>query len=269
MTQSIISTNPSIINTFNFGEQSVRVVIRDGEPWFVAADVCAVLGIKNITMALRRLDSDEQALNSIEGLSRGNDIANIVSESGLYALIFSSRKPEAKRFTKWVTSEVLPSIRKTGGYQLKAALGTACEDGPADEPLHATDLDYIRKTIRDIVEVLLPVYDWPSVVEIRLCKVLECQRLEDVRYTQMDVLIEELDRILSWFKRNESVVRFWEESYRDHVTKLYWELAYPMKEGVVRKRLAGLGLARGTRSRGKEECGHQRSRLVAAEPSAT
>lgn len=101
---------------FQFEKINVRVVVVDGEPWFVAADVCAALGIGNTTDALRRLDDDEQALDSIEGISRGNDRANIINESGLYSLILGSRKPEAKKFKKWVTSEVLPSIRKTGSY---------------------------------------------------------------------------------------------------------------------------------------------------------
>lgn len=84
---------------------------EDGEQWFVGADVCNALGVANVTMALRRLDEDEVALSSIEGRDM-----NVVSESGLYSLTLTSRKQEAKMFKRWVTSEVLPSIRKTGGY---------------------------------------------------------------------------------------------------------------------------------------------------------
>ena len=104
---------------FSFEKLQVRVVKRDGgEPWFVAADVCAALELDNITMALKRLDADEQALISIEGREAGNGAQshNIINESGLYSLVLGSRKPEAKRFKKWVTSEVLPAIRKTGVY---------------------------------------------------------------------------------------------------------------------------------------------------------
>jgi prophage antirepressor-like protein len=108
MTQSLIP--------FSFENQSVRTLVINDSPWFVAADVCAVLELKNVTMTLRQLDDDEQALSSIEGLSRGNETANIISESGLYALILRSRKPKAKVFRKWVTSEVLPAIRQTGAY---------------------------------------------------------------------------------------------------------------------------------------------------------
>ena len=95
-----------------FGQ--VRSTLIDGEPWFVAADVCQSLEVGNPTMALRRLDADEKALITIEGLSRGNDSVNIVSESGLYSLILTSRKPEAKAFKRWITHEVIPSIRKHG-----------------------------------------------------------------------------------------------------------------------------------------------------------
>jgi prophage antirepressor-like protein len=101
---------------FDFNGQSVRVVNRDGEPWFVAPDVCAVLEHTNPTKALQRLDEDEKALTTIQGISRGNDNVNIINESGLFALVLTSRKPEAKRFRKWVTAEVLPSLRKTGHY---------------------------------------------------------------------------------------------------------------------------------------------------------
>lgn len=103
---------------FDFEEQAVRVVMRDGEPWFVAADVCRVLDIGNPRDAVSRLDDDERDnVGSADVNGRGRPM-NIISESGLYALIFTSRKPEAKRFRKWVTSEVLPSLRKFGRYEL-------------------------------------------------------------------------------------------------------------------------------------------------------
>lgn len=115
----------SELSIFAFDSSAVRVVMRDSEPWFVASDVCDALGLDNATMALKRLDDDEQALISIEGLSRGNDQANVINESGLYSLILGSRKPEAKRFKKWVTSEVLPTIRKTGRYETPAEIARA------------------------------------------------------------------------------------------------------------------------------------------------
>lgn len=97
-----------------FGD--LRMVMLNGEPWFVAADVCKSLELGNPTKALLRLDDDEKALISIQGISRGNDRTNIVNEPGLYVLVLSSRKKEAKDFKRWVTHEVVPAIRKHGAY---------------------------------------------------------------------------------------------------------------------------------------------------------
>ena len=97
----------------HFGQ--VRTVSVDKEPWFVAADVCRVLDHSNVTMALDRLDVDEKAKFSL-GLSGGD--TNCVNEPGLYALVLGSRKPEAKAFKRWITHDVIPSIRKTGQYRL-------------------------------------------------------------------------------------------------------------------------------------------------------
>ena len=105
---------------FSFDHFTVRAINRNGEIWFVAADVCAVLDIKNTTQALAALDTDERSMFNIgrSAINGGGGEVNIINESGLYALILRSRKPEAKRFRKWVTSEVLPAIRKTGAYSL-------------------------------------------------------------------------------------------------------------------------------------------------------
>lgn len=102
-----------IFNNDEFGQ--VRIVEIDGEPWFVAADVCRVLEIGNPSQALTRLDDDEKGIISIN--TRGGEQPMcVVNESGLYALVLKSRKPDAKRFRKWLTSEVVPSIRKNGIY---------------------------------------------------------------------------------------------------------------------------------------------------------
>ena len=105
-----------VFSSEQFG--NVRAIMRDGEPWFVAADICKALEIGNPSQVLVRLEDDEKmnTLISNEGNRRGNPKMTVVNESGLYALIFGSRKPEAKVFKRWVTHEVLPTIRKTGGY---------------------------------------------------------------------------------------------------------------------------------------------------------
>lgn len=104
------------ITPFNFGTHAVRVISRDNQPWFVANDVCNALGYSNPRDAIsKHLDDDEKDVANSDTLG-GNQQLTIISESGLYALVLRSRKPEARKFAKWVTSEVLPSIRQTGGY---------------------------------------------------------------------------------------------------------------------------------------------------------
>jgi prophage antirepressor-like protein len=102
------------IVAFDFESNNVRVVMgEDGEPWFVAADVCAAMTIS--TEQTRRLDDDEKGLRTVQTPGGQQEMVTI-NESGLYSLILTSRKAEAKRFKRWVTREVLPSIRKTGSY---------------------------------------------------------------------------------------------------------------------------------------------------------
>ncbi|MED5050606.1 BRO family protein [Anoxybacillus rupiensis] len=103
---------PEMISYFKYESKEVRTVVVNGEIWFVAKDVCDVLEIKNPSDALKRLDEDER---SRFNLGRQGE-TNVVNEAGLYSLILGSKKPEAKAFKRWVTHEVLPSIRKTGGY---------------------------------------------------------------------------------------------------------------------------------------------------------
>lgn len=110
------------VASFSFDNFSVRAINKDSEIWFVAADVGSVLGLGNVRSSLALLDDDESAVHSMDIRSENGIVqkreVNIINESGLYALILRSRKPEAKRFRKWVTSEVLPSIRKTGSYSV-------------------------------------------------------------------------------------------------------------------------------------------------------
>lgn len=104
---------------FEFDTHQIRVQVTAGQPWFNAGDVCDVLSYGNARQAIETHveDDDVQKLDAIDSMGRVQ-MTNHINESGLYALILGSTKPEAKRFKKWVTSEVLPSIRKTGGYQI-------------------------------------------------------------------------------------------------------------------------------------------------------
>ncbi|NET40566.1 BRO family protein [Okeania sp. SIO2B3] len=108
------------VTPFDFKGHDVRVVLIEGEPWFVAKDLCDVLELSDVSMSLKRLDDDEKLIQTLFVSGQNRDVS-IVSESGMYSLVLKSRKPQAKVFRKWVTSEVLPSIRKTGGYQTSSA----------------------------------------------------------------------------------------------------------------------------------------------------
>lgn len=108
----------SNISVFNFNQNEVRTIVNDdGEIWFVASDLATVLGYRNAPDMVRNLDNDEVSTTQIvRSSSGGNPNITIINESGLYSATLKSRKPEAKQFKKWVTSDVLPSIRKNGGY---------------------------------------------------------------------------------------------------------------------------------------------------------
>nr|UVN04805.1 MAG: antirepressor protein KilAC domain protein [Bacteriophage sp.] len=105
------------IQTFNFNNASMRTLTdENGDPWFVAKDVCDILGLENSRKATAELEPDEKNTVTISDGIPGNPNKTIISEPGLYKLIMRSRKPEAKTFQRWITHEVLPQIRRTGGY---------------------------------------------------------------------------------------------------------------------------------------------------------
>lgn len=104
-----------VFNNAMFG--NVRIILQDNEPWFVAKDVCECLEINNSRQALSRLDADEKADVILNDGSQNRNM-NTVNEYGLYSLVLSSRKPEAKEFKRWITHDVLPSLRKYGTYSL-------------------------------------------------------------------------------------------------------------------------------------------------------
>ncbi|MEV2756714.1 phage antirepressor [Paenibacillus larvae] len=103
------------LQVFNFTGKDVRVIMKDGQPWWLAKDICSVLDHSDVSMAVKRLDEDEKLTQTLF-VSGQNRNVWFVNEPGFYSLILTSRKPEAKQFKRWVTHEVLPAIRKTGMY---------------------------------------------------------------------------------------------------------------------------------------------------------
>lgn len=129
------------LQTFNFNASILRILTdENGEPWFVAKDVCNVLELNNVGQALTRLDDDEKSSITLNDGTPGTPNKAIVSESGLYSLILASRKPEAHEFKRWITHEVLPTIRKTGGY-------IPTSESDSDEAIMAKALLIAQKTI--------------------------------------------------------------------------------------------------------------------------
>jgi prophage antirepressor-like protein len=144
----------SEMQTFGYSGEDVRIVIRDGDPWFVAADVCEILDITNTHEAVGRLDNDEK-LTATLSWSGQNRSMWIVSEPGLYSLIDTSRKPEAKKFRRWIFHEVLPSIRKTGGYQVNGTPHKYDEDRLHRLEQNSDAQDKTLKTLTEMVAKLL------------------------------------------------------------------------------------------------------------------
>jgi len=138
------------IQNFAFEEHLVRVVDRDGEPWFVGKDVCKVLGIQKHHQALNALDEDERGTcivgtpSGSQGHGGGGQSMITVSEPGVYRLVFRSRKPEAERFKRWLAHEVLPQLRRTGRFEPETVSAPA---SPTDIPLNAwrVKLDTVRE----------------------------------------------------------------------------------------------------------------------------
>ncbi len=129
------------LQVFTYGGNEVRTVQRNGEPWFVLKDVCDILSLTDTNKISTRLDQDE--LTRIKFVSGGQSREMLcINESGLYNVILRSDKPEAKPFRKWVTSEVLPSIRRTGGY-------IAGQENLTPEELMAKALMVAQKTLAE------------------------------------------------------------------------------------------------------------------------
>lgn len=109
----------SELKPFHYSGREVRTIVLNGDPWFIAADVCAVLGVDDVRRAVERLDPDDRSQTPVvDAAGRRNPNTWVVNESGLYDLIIRSDKPEARMFRRWITAEVLPAIRATGTYSV-------------------------------------------------------------------------------------------------------------------------------------------------------
>jgi prophage antirepressor-like protein len=223
----------SSIVPFQFESHEVRVVLGDnGEPWFNANDVCAALSFGNARQALdSHVDPDDvQKLDTIDSLGRTQQV-NHLNESGLYSLILGSTKPEAKKFKRWVTSEVLPSIRKTGKYE--------AAQPAASKP--ASDV----KELRTIVTTAKLMKALAATMGLRGNQAIHSANLATERLTgvaplklldaearladEQDVLLSptDLEQIYEWGHRQANLkLTEWglQRAHRDHKNRLYYEL---------------------------------------------
>jgi prophage antirepressor-like protein len=177
---------------FNYEGNQVRTVMRNGQPWFVAKDVCDILEVDNSRDAVVRLDPDEKDTVVLTDGTPGNPNRVIVNEPGLYSLVLGSRKPEAKQFKRWITHEVLPTIRQTGTYTTK--------------PMSTEDMIILQA--QSVKELKAEVHD------LREQQDYQMERLEDVKRGLVDV--------------NEPIRHQFNQSVRDYALrkKQGWQQAY-------------------------------------------
>lgn len=184
----------SALAVFSFQEEhQVRVVMINGDPWFVANDICNALSIQNVTQAIARLDEDERSMFNIGRQGQ----ANIISESGLYPLILRCRDAvkqgtTAWRFRKWVTNEVLPSIRKNGEY-----VYIEPEPMRAAEPLNGRQKAYLRGLINDIAQSFRCRNAWISGIWLALRRACRNPSPNPITVDDLPAIAAELRRILT------------------------------------------------------------------------
>jgi len=187
------------LTTFTFQDHVVRTVVIKGEPWFVAKDVCDVLGIADNTTATRDLGEDELTrIVCVSGGQRREMTA--VNESGLYALIFKSRKPEAKAFRKWVTAEVLPAIRRTGGY-------IRAEEEETPEEIMARALIVAKDTIdrmKTRIEAMKPKALFADAVSSSHTTILVGELAKILKQNGVDM---GQNRLFQWLRENGFLIR--------------------------------------------------------------
>lgn len=185
------STMSKLLSSFTFPDdgRDIQVVDRNGDPWFIAKDVCEILGIVNNRDALSTLDEDEKDDVGIPDAIGRLQNTSIINESGLYSLILRSRKPEAKPFKKWVTKTVLPSIRKHGGYF----------DG--QESLQSELVASLHRTIRENAIPALQRYDKLTDSCHRSISCSQSYKSIEWKQKVMKEVALEYDIPLSWMKK--------------------------------------------------------------------
>lgn len=176
---------------FHFQELPVAVILKDGDPWFVASEVCRALELQNSRMALRRLDPDEKGVSKIYTLGGEQEIS-IISEPGLYRLASRSNKPAAHRFIRWVAHDVLPAIRKTGSY---SAIDPNPTPDDAHEYLTPQDMMTITRIVWLICQGMWFERGWVKAVWSRLREATGTKAPNRFHVRHLPIIADELRRI--------------------------------------------------------------------------
>ncbi|CDQ39499.1 phage antirepressor [Virgibacillus salexigens] len=191
-----------------FDGQQLRIIEMDNEAWFVANDVCKILDIKNTTQAVAKLDNDERSIFNIGRQGK----TNVVNEYGLYNLVLGSRKPEAKQFKRWITHEVIPSIRKHGAYMTPEKIEETLLNPDTIIKL-ATNLkeeQQKRAQAEQTIELQKPKVQFAKAVETSDTSVLVGELAKILK--QNDINIGQ-NRLFKWLRNNGYLIKKKGESY--------------------------------------------------------
>ena len=217
--------NLQVFSNEQFGE--IRCAIHDGEPWFAAADVCKSLGVGNASAAVSRIDPEETTLISIEGASNSLPI-NMVSEAGLYELILGSRKREAKQFKRWVVHDVLPTIRKTGGYVANEDLFVESyfpEINDAAKLVLKTSLSTIKRQ-QEQLEAQQPLVDFANHVS-DTADLLTMSQMAKIAYDEHINIGR--NKLFDWL-RDRGYLRPNNEPYQEFIDRGYFKVKETRKD---------------------------------------
>lgn len=193
------------LQVFNYKSSEVRTVQRDGEPWFVLKDVCQVLDLGSPHKVAERLDPDEKGRNLIP-TPGGNQETTIINESGLYNVILRSDKPEAKPFRKWVTSEVLPTIRRHGMYATAETVEKMLSDPDAMIQVFTAlkEERAARKALADKVEQDKPKVLFADAVATAHTSILVGELAKLLKQNGVDI---GQNRLFRWMRENGFLIR--------------------------------------------------------------
>lgn len=222
------------LQVFKFRENEVRVAVIDGEPWWVALDVCNVLEHSNSRMALERLDDDEKGVSSIY-TPGGNQAMAVVNEPGLYTLVLGSRKPEAREFKRWITHDVIPAIRKHGMYFTHATAEALMNDpralaqvflALADERDARHVAEAKCETLETKIEEDRPLVEFANVVgdTADLITVSQMAKLLNSKEIPMGQ-----KRLFAWL-RDVGLLRFNNEPYQQYVDQGYFHVREVLRQ---------------------------------------